>query len=115
MAAFPCLFAGCSCGCTPATWRTRGSKAQEENAGRGINGGDPIAPLGAIGVAAVYAAKARILFLRRARAQPSATLPRQRRNKRVRDRRGRAETLLRLRSQEPGAEGPPARSPRRRA
>ena len=59
-------------------------------------------PLGAIGVAAVYAAKARILFLRRARAEPLAYLPRQRRNKRVRDRRRQAETLLRLRSREPG-------------
>jgi hypothetical protein len=55
--------------------------------------------------ATVYAAKARILFLRRARAEPLAYLPRQRRNKRVRDRRRPAETLLRLRSQEPGAEG----------
>jgi hypothetical protein len=64
-----------------------------------INGGDPIAPPGAIGVAAVYAAKARILFLRRARAEPF-NLPRQRRNKRVRDRRRPAETLLRLRSRE---------------
>src|SRR5271169_1908782 len=85
MAALPCLFSGRSCCCNPATWRTRGSKAQEENAGRGINGGDPIAPPGAIGVAAVYAAKARILFLRRARAEPLGYLPRQRRNKRVRD------------------------------
>src|ERR1700688_52608 len=77
MAALPWLFSGCSSCCNPATWRTRGSKAQEENAGRGINGGDPIAPLGAIGVAAVYAAKARILFLRRARAEPLGNRGRQ--------------------------------------
>ena len=40
---FPLLVVdGCSsCCCTPATWRTRGSKAQEENAERGINGGGP--------------------------------------------------------------------------
>src|SRR5579863_7060861 len=30
---FSWLFAGCSCCCNPATWRTRGSKAHEENAG----------------------------------------------------------------------------------
>jgi hypothetical protein len=64
---------GCSCCYNPATWRMRGSKAQEENAGRGINGGDPTAQLRAAGAAAVYAAKARILFLCRASAEPLGT------------------------------------------
>ena len=49
--------------------------------------GSPLSDWGAT----VYAAKARILFLRRARAEPLGYLPRQRRNKRVRDRRRRAD------------------------
>jgi hypothetical protein len=58
---------GCSSSCNPATWRTRGSKVQEENAGHGINGRGPCLREGT-----VYAVKARILFLRRARAEPLA-------------------------------------------
>jgi hypothetical protein len=40
----------------PATWRTRGSKAQEENEGRGINGGTCHSVASDM-AAAVYAAK----------------------------------------------------------